>query len=60
RMLAIYGVPIGLLAAGALIPRFGFVATASFYCLVGAGLTVAIALYWRDALWPAGASANAR
>ena len=46
--------------AGALIPRFGFVATASLYCLVGAALTVAIALYWRDALWPAGAEANAR
>ena len=60
RMLAIYGVPIGLLAAGALIPRFGFAATASLYCLIGAALTVAIALYWRDALWPAGAEANAR
>ena len=60
RMLAIYGVPIGLLIAGALIPRFGFVATASVYCLVGAALTVAIAIYWRDALWPTGAEANAR
>lgn len=60
RMLAIYGVPIGLLIAGALIPRFGFAATASFYCLIGATLTVAIAVYWRDALWPAGAEANAR
>ena len=60
RMLAIYGVPIGLLIAGALIPRFGFAATASLYCLIGAALTVAIALYWRDALWPAGVEANAR
>jgi hypothetical protein len=60
RMLAIYGVPIGLLAAGALIPLFGFVATASLYCLIGVALTVSIALYWRDALWPAGADANAR
>jgi Major Facilitator Superfamily len=60
RMLAIYGVPIGLLSAGALIPRFGFAATASLYCLIGASLTVAIALYWRDALWPTGADANAR
>jgi hypothetical protein len=58
RMLAIYGVPIGLLIAGALIPRFGFVATASLYCLVGVALTLAIALYWRDALWPATAAAN--
>jgi MFS family permease len=60
RMLAIYGVPIGLLIAGALIPRFGFVATASLYCLVGVALTLAIALYWRAALWPATAAANAR
>jgi MFS family permease len=58
RMLAIYGVPIGLLIAGALIPRFGFVATASLYCLVGVALTLAIALYWRAALWPATAAAN--
>ena len=60
RMLAIYGVPIGLLAAGALIERIGFVATASIYCLVGAGLTGLIAFYWRAALWPADAPANAR
>jgi MFS family permease len=59
RMLAIYGVPIGLLIAGALIPRFGFVATASLYCAVGATLTVAIALYWRNALWPSDAIADA-
>jgi hypothetical protein len=60
RMLAIYGVPIGLLVAGALIERLGFAATASLYCLVGAGLTLAIALRWRDALWPLDAPANAR
>ena len=47
RMLAIYGVPIGLLAAGALIERIGFAVTASLYCLVGAALTGLIALYWR-------------
>jgi hypothetical protein len=55
RMLAIYGVPIGLLAAGVLIERIGFAVTASLYCLVGAGLTGLIALYWRKALWPVGA-----
>jgi hypothetical protein len=60
RMLAIYGVPIGLLAAGVLIERIGFAVTASLYCLVGAGLTGLIALYWRKALWPVGAPANAR
>jgi uncharacterized membrane protein len=60
RMLAIYGVPIGLLAAGVLIERIGFAVTASLYCLVGAGLTGLVALYWRADLWPVGAPANAR
>jgi MFS family permease len=60
RMLAIYGVPIGLLAAGALIERLGFAVTASLYCLVGAALTLFIALFWRTALWPVDAPANAR
>ncbi|HEX3860896.1 MAG TPA: MFS transporter [Stellaceae bacterium] len=60
RMLAIYGVPIGLLAAGALIERIGFAATTSLYCLVGASLTLLIALHWRADLWPADAPANAR
>ncbi|HYM73822.1 MAG TPA: MFS transporter [Stellaceae bacterium] len=60
RMLAIYGVPPGLLAAGALIDRIGFAATVSLYCLVGSMLTAAIALRWRDALWPLNAPANAR
>jgi hypothetical protein len=60
RMLAIYGSPIGLLGAGALIEHIGFAVTASLYCLVGAGLTGLIALYWRAALWPVDAPANAR
>ncbi|MGD9614820.1 MAG: MFS transporter [Alphaproteobacteria bacterium] len=60
RMLAIYGVPIGLLAAGGLIERLGFVTTASLYCVIGAVLTIGIALYWRESLWPTGAAANAR
>jgi len=60
RMLAIYGVPIGLLAAGALIERLGFAATASLYCAVGIGLTGLIALRWRTDLLPADAPANTR
>ena len=38
RMLAIYGLPIGLLVAGTLIPWIGFRATASAYCLLGLAL----------------------
>ena len=60
RTLAIYGVPPGLLTAGALIGWIGFAATVSIYCLVGAALTAAIALRWREALWPLSAPANAR
>jgi Na+/melibiose symporter-like transporter len=60
RMLTIYGSPIGLLAAGGLIEHLGFVASASLYCLAGALLTLAIALYWRADLWPLHAAANAR
>ena len=34
RMLAIYGVPIGLMIAGILIERIGFVWAASLYCVI--------------------------
>jgi hypothetical protein len=60
RMLAIYGLPLGLMAAGGLIERFGFAATASGYCLTGLVLTLAIAVRWHDTLWPVDAPANAR
>ncbi len=60
RMMAIYGVPIGLLCAGALIERLGFAATASLYCLFGAAMTALIALHWRADLWPLDAPANLR
>jgi predicted MFS family arabinose efflux permease len=60
RTLAIYGVPPGLLVAGLLIDKIGFVATVSVYCLVGSVLTALIALRWRDALWPLNAPANMR
>jgi MFS family permease len=60
RMLAIYGLPLGLLAAGGLIERFGFAATASAYCVVGLLLTGTIAVRWHAALWPLDAPANAR
>lgn len=60
RMLAIYGLPVGLLGAGVLIPRVGFTATASAYCIFGLAATLAIALYWRQAVWPKDAPANSR
>jgi MFS family permease len=60
RMLAIYGLPLGLLAAGPLIERIGFAATASAYCVFGLIATGFIGLRWKLALWPADAPANAR
>jgi predicted MFS family arabinose efflux permease len=60
RTLAIYGVPPGLLLAGALIDHIGFAATVSIYCLIGSLLTMIIAVRWREALWPLTAPANAR
>ena len=60
RMLAIYSLPIGLLAAGNLIGEIGFVATASLYAATGLLLMLVIALHWRADLWHVHAPANAR
>lgn len=60
RMLAVYGYPLGLLAAGPLIQRFGFAATATAYCALGLAFTLVIALRWRHALWRLDAAANGR
>ena len=51
RMLAIYSLPLGLLAAGLLIAWIGFRATASLYAVVGLTFTVLIAVKWRASLW---------
>jgi len=58
RMMVIYGLPLGLLAAGSLIDLIGFAATVTLYA--GTGLMLAIAMHWRDDLWPLHAPANAR
>ncbi len=60
RMLAVYGLPVGLLAAGVLIGRIGYTATATGYCVFGLLATIAIGIRWRAALWPLDATANAR
>jgi predicted MFS family arabinose efflux permease len=52
RMLGIYGLPLGLLAAGTLIGRIGFAATATLYAATGLVLTILIAVRWRDDVWP--------
>jgi hypothetical protein len=59
RMLAIYSLPFGLLAAGALTERIGFNATASLYAVFGLVFTLAIAVRWRADLWRSPAPAHA-
>jgi MFS family permease len=51
RMMAIYSLPLGLLAAGPLIDWFGWRATASLYATIGLVFTTIIALRWRAELW---------
>ena len=60
RMLAIWGLPIGLLLAGPLIAAFGFTVVLSSYALVGLLLVLAIAWRWRHGVWLLSAPANAR
>ena len=60
RMLVIYGLPLGLLAAGSLIDAIGFAATGTLYAASGLALMPAITLHWRADLWPVHAPANAR
>jgi len=59
RMLAIWGLPLGLLAAGPLIPLIGYAATTLLYCGLGLVATLAIGYRWRHALWHRSATANA-
>jgi predicted MFS family arabinose efflux permease len=59
RILAIYSLPIGLLAAGWLIERVGFSATVSGYALFGLLMVLAIALRFHADLWRVEAPANA-
>ena len=60
RMLAVYGLPVGLLATGPLIEHFGFAATGVAYSLFGIAATFVIAVRWRRDLWPLDAPGNAR
>jgi MFS family permease len=60
RMLAIYGLPVGLMIAGPLISEFGFRPTAMLYALSGLALVIAIGVWWRDDLWRRAAPANRR
>jgi predicted MFS family arabinose efflux permease len=59
RMLAIYSLPLGLIASGALIDLVGFQATATLYACIGLLFTLVIAVRWRADLWRLEAPAKA-
>jgi len=60
RMMVIYGLPFGLLAAGSLIDAIGFAATGTLYAAAGLALVLVTVMHWRADLWPVHAPANAR
>jgi predicted MFS family arabinose efflux permease len=60
RMLAVYGLPLGLLLSGPMVEHLGFSATGSLFSLVGIAATLAIVSRWRDQLWSKNAAANVR
>ena len=51
RVLAIYGVPLGLLGSGFLIEYFGYLSFMSIYVVVGIMLTIIIGIKWRFSIW---------
>ncbi len=58
RILAIWGLPVGLLIAGPLIDTVGFVMTTLLYSGLGLLATIGIAVKWRSSMWCASAPAN--
>lgn len=60
RMMAIYSLPLGLLAAGNLIGQIGFTTTATLYAASGMTLLLFIVLRWRSELWHVHAPANVK
>jgi predicted MFS family arabinose efflux permease len=59
RILAILGLPLGLLLSGPLIDWFGFAVTAGIYSLLGVACAVSMIWIWRDTLWDKTCPANA-
>ncbi len=60
RMLAVYGMPLGLLLSGPLVEWTGFAATGTLYSVLGIFFTLAIAVAWRRDLWDRAAAVNVR
>ena len=60
RMLAVYGLPVGLLLSGPMIEHLGFAVTGTIFSLFGIGCTLLITRFWRHHLWYPTAAANLR
>jgi predicted MFS family arabinose efflux permease len=58
RMLAIYGLPLGLMLAGPLIEHFGFPLTNLIMVTTGLAMLALVSLIWRKQIWEVGAQAN--
>ena len=58
RILAILGLPLGLLMSGPLIDVFGFGWTVGIYSLLGVACAVSMIWVWRDSLWDKSCLAN--
>lgn len=57
RMLAVYGLPLGLIGSGFLIDRVGYPSTITMCAAVGLLCTALIGLRWRAAMWRTRAAA---
>jgi hypothetical protein len=51
RMLAVYGLPLGLLGSGFLIERIGYAPTITISSALGLLFTVLIGIRWRASMW---------
>ena len=60
RVLAVWGLPLGLLASGPIIAGLGYTACTVIYASLGVAATIVIAYRTRAALWHSSAAANAR
>jgi predicted MFS family arabinose efflux permease len=51
RMLAVYGLPLGLLGSGVLIEHIGYPATITVSAALGLAFTLLIGVRWRTSVW---------
>ena len=59
RMLAVYGLPLGLMTAGGLIEWIGYPLTISALAGIGLVFTLLIGIKWRASIWRRGRASAA-